>query len=405
MEKKNKIQSEVVMEYKNPFAMPSLNFEDDEHEEGISGDDRQDDPDEEDVEGISDDGDVDGRGLGDDDNSDGEEFEDTEESEEEDDEGSEESEEYEDDGDDGEDDEPESKELYGGIARLLMQDGFLPSDYKAEDITPDKLYQDIVNKIKEEGLHAAEQEAISQGYTEETLKYANLLAQGIDPNILKETTQYKMLSEMETEDQDNAEFLVKQMYVAKNYSEKDIDRIMTKVLEDDTLDSEVEDAKAFFDEKYKTSIKKQEEEKQLLVEQQKKQYQEYKDQVKKIVFEDNIPGLEKEEEKNKFIKDLFEPTETYEYEENGKKVRSKISKYQKMRLDFDNDLSKQLILARKILIGDFNDSEAFEEGKAAVAEEIFTKVVKRQAKKGSRPQREAPKSRIQSSEVFSYQVR
>ena len=384
--------------------MPALNIDEDEHDEtGVEGDDGQDDPVEGDVEELSGNrGDNSGR-HGRHDSAGGEEFEEDEEDEEED---EEESSGYESEGsgDAGEDDE-QAIELYGGIAELLMQDGFLPSDYKRENLTPDKLYQDIVQRLKEDGEIAIQEEAIAKGYTEETLKYANLLAQGIDPNILKDTTQYRLLSELDTVDQENAEFLVKQMYIAKNYSEKDIDRIISKVLEDETLDNEVDDAKEFFQKKYKASLEEQETKKKDQINQQKKQYEEYKDQVKKIVLENNIPGLEKESDQNKFLKDLFEPTELYEYEENGKTVRSKISKYQQMRLAFDNDLSKQLILARKILLGDFNDREAFEEGKNAVAQEIFTKVAKRQGKKDMPQRTSGGNSRIESSRVFDYQVR
>ena len=122
--KKNNVTSEVVMEYKSPFAMPALNINDDEYdEEGFQGDDRQDDEDEEELESVQGDRSDDDRGYERDDSTDGEESEDDEENEKEDESESSEGE-SETSGDDGDDDEKQ-QDLYGGIAQLLIQDGFL----------------------------------------------------------------------------------------------------------------------------------------------------------------------------------------------------------------------------------------------------------------------------------------
>lgn len=401
--KKSNIQSEVVMEYQSPFSMPSINFDNDgQDEEAISGDDRQDDGDEDDVEGVQSDRFRRSEDARHDDIGDGDESEEDEESEERD----EEDETYGDDeyseerGDDDEDIEGESSDLYGGIARLLMQDGYLPTDYEIKELNGEKLYKDIVDRLKQESVIEAERELEAKGYNEETLKYASLIAQGVDPAILNETVQFKMLSEIDSSDADNAEFLVRQMYQHKQYSDKDTERILTKILEDDSLGSSVSEAKEFFEKKYKSSIKQKEDEHNRFVEKQKEDHAKYKETVKKVVFENSIPGLEKQVEKDQFLKDLFEPTEVYEYKEGTKTVRSKISKYQKLRLDFDNDISKQLILARKILLGDFNDSEAFEQGRNAVAEEIFKKVVVKQNHKSVNKQPFERRQPIKSEEVF-----
>ncbi len=406
--KKNTVQSEVVMEYRSPFAMPSLKTLDNEHEEEFQNDTGPDDDDETDVGEVQNDGDVHTGGDDVDDPGDGEESEDDEEELEDDDgesDDDEESEEEEgDDEDDDDDDATQSKQLYSGIARLLIQDGYLPDNYNFEDTNPDKLYQDIVNKIKDDGMISVQQEAIAQGYTEETLRYANLLAQGIDPEILKDTTQYKILSDADITDDDMAEFLVKQMYTAKKYSDKDIERLLSKVLEDNTLTEAANEAKSFFAEKYTDAIETQKKRTKELEDQKQKQYTEYKDSVKSIIQDNSIPGLDKQSDKDKFFKDLFDPTEIYEYEDNGKKVRTKISKYQKARLEFDNDLTKQLILARKILIGDFNDREAFDSGKNEAAEELFNTLVKKQNRKDVHMKKPRRKGNIESSEVFRFNV-
>ncbi len=401
--KKSNIKSEVVMEYQNPFSMPNINFEDDgQDEETVSGDDRQDDGDEDDVESVQNDRVSRSEDARHDDSGDGDEFEEDEEDEEgsEESEESDESEEYR---DSDETTEGEPSELYGGIARLLMQDGYLPSDYDIKEIDADKLYKDVVDRIKNESVVEVERELESKGYDEETLKYASLIAQGIDPSILNESVQFKMLSQIDGTDADNAEFLVRQMYAHKKYSDKDTERILTKILEDDGMEASVAEARSFFENKYTSSLKEKEEETKKYIEKKEKDHSEYKEQVKKVVFENSIPGLEKQSEREQFLKDLFEPTEIYEYKDGTKTVRSKISKYQKMRLDFDNDLSKQLILARKILIGDFNDSEAFEQGKNAVAEEIFRKVVVKQNSKSTSPKRFERSGPIRSEEVFVFQ--
>ena len=96
-----------------------------------------------------------------------------------------------------------------------MQDGYLPSDYDIKEIDADKLYKDVVDRIKNESVVEVERELESKGYDEETLKYASLIAQGIDPSILNESVQFKMLSQIDGTDADNAEFLVRQMYAHK----------------------------------------------------------------------------------------------------------------------------------------------------------------------------------------------
>ncbi len=156
--KKSNIKSEVVMEYQNPFSMPNINFEDDgQDEETVSGDDRQDDGDEDDVESVQNDRVSRSEDARHDDSGDGDEFEEDEEDEEgsEESEESDESEEYR---DSDETTEGEPSELYGGIARLLMQDGYLPSDYDIKERDADKLYKDVVDRIKNESVGEVERE-------------------------------------------------------------------------------------------------------------------------------------------------------------------------------------------------------------------------------------------------------
>lgn len=256
------------------------------------------------------------------------------------------------------------------LAESFKKDGVLPEDLKFEEQMTAK---DLKRYLVENAISDAESLVRSEyekKYGEETLKAAEYLSQGIDPEEVKEITFYKKISstKLGDDEEQNAqikEFVVKSMYREKGIKENRIEKLYSDSLDEDDADSEFEEAKKYFSEKVKSIEKGVAEELSAKQEADKRAQEAINKEIRSEIKSGNIYGVTDDISKKNLESFLFDQNETVKID--GKVY--KVTGFQKAKAEFDSDLKKQLTFA-KLLMGGFDLSSIEESGKSKASEEL-----------------------------------
>lgn len=240
------------------------------------------------------------------------------------------------------------------LAAQLKEEGILPDDF---EVTKETTQSEIFSKYKEsleESTYKSiardfEAQLIEAGFTEESLKYAKMLGNGIPFNEVHKLTSYDALSKIQYEGPENKENLdaVRSFLEETTKSKK----IVEKTLESAQIDED--EFKELFDEsKEYFKNKKKEEEEDLLEEAEaqalyrKEKIEKDKLAIKKATDEGIVMGV-KIPNKKKFQDALYSSTEVIEF--NGEKRN--VSKFIKFERELQTNRELQLWAFAQHLFG------------------------------------------------------
>lgn len=243
------------------------------------------------------------------------------------------------------------------ILKAYIDDGFAfdPKDIDPK-MTGKELLEILRDKTKEEVRPELESEYAKQGYNDEFKKTIEFLRNGGSIEDLQKSFENQSYAELnidDDEDETNREILIKAFYRDKGLSDEKAEQLYNLSKEGGESYVEAVTAQAYFFDKDKELIESQraQAESQRLAEQ--KQYEDNQKTVDDILKTKVLGGIELTDKEAKDIKRaLYEPTETYEYlDDHGKKRQGKMTKYQALLQEYNNNAEWQLTFTKLLLDG------------------------------------------------------
>jgi DNA-binding transcriptional MerR regulator len=231
---------------------------------------------------------------------------------------------------------------------LIPQEVEISNDFSSGDLV-ELLERTIRDRVKDE----VEDEFRSKGYDDTLVKYAEIIAQGGNPQGIQEHAQYDMLSRYEPNNEDEQKQIIQYMYKDKGLKDKDVSRILDNAEMDDELDDLFKESQVYFANKRDAHLD--------LMESQLKEQRKIEEKEKKRQEDKYREGIRRglvgsftlsENEIRQFEKDFLEPTERYVVENpDGTKTTTKITKYYKRLMEINRDPTLTLEIAHHILYG------------------------------------------------------
>lgn len=233
-------------------------------------------------------------------------------------------------------------------ALTLQKDGLLDPEF---EIDP-KLDKESFRKMQVEQHEKNKANYLyNMGYNPDLLKYTEYLLQGGDPAKVQEMHKNNKLSELEVEKDtpeslENRKKVILEMYKDRGLKPDRANKLYQALLEEDGDLEEAQEARNYFKQQEDYELQRQAKEDQLRKEQEQAQMREQAKAVETIISSRNLAGIEiTEQEAKELKKALYEPTETIEYIDNrGNKKKAKVTKYQKVQYELENDLGQQLAM-------------------------------------------------------------
>lgn len=216
---------------------------------------------------------------------------------------------------------------------------------------------DIVREATKEELRPQlEQEYASQGYNEEFKRSIEFLRNGGSIEELQASfanQSYANLNIDDDEDITNREILIKAYYKDKGFSDHKAEQLLQVAKTNQETYEEAIEAQSHFENKDKTMLENQREVAKRQAEEEKKVYEEHRSKVKTILGSRNLGGLDITDREAKEIENaIYTPSETVEYtDDNGKKVREKITKYDLLVREYNKNPEWQLTFTKLLLDG------------------------------------------------------
>lgn len=219
-----------------------------------------------------------------------------------------------------------------------------------------ELLDTLRDKMRDEVRPELESEYAKQGYNDEFKKTIEFLRNGGSIEDLQKSFENQSYAELnidDDEDETNREILIKAFYRDKGLSDEKAEQLYNLSKEGGESYVEAVTAQAYFFDKDKELIESQraQVESQRLAEQ--KQYEDNQKTVDDILKTKVLGGIELTDKEAKDIKRaLYEPTETYEYlDDHGKKRQGKMTKYQALLQEYNNNAEWQLTFTKLLLDG------------------------------------------------------
>jgi len=238
----------------------------------------------------------------------------------------------------GSDEDLSENDVYN-LARHWQKEGYLPEDVDIDKDISDADLSELYRKSKEQSIaQEIEQKKVEElkqkGYTDEDLRTARLVKQGIDPRSIIEADNFEALSKVNIPEEGEERERMQRQLLAIDYKnqgitdEKKIERLIDISVQEGEIDDEVEAARSRFAQlsekkrkEQEDSIKKREEKR---ARDQKKNIERVKSYIKsRKVGEEEFP----EKVMDKVNDAFFKKNEVFEVD--GKKVKGTL--WQKIR--------------------------------------------------------------------------
>lgn len=308
--------------------------------------------------------------------------------------------------------EDDDVNLYEFIAKELVNDGFLDSDFKIEKTTKgsdikkaysEKLKKEIEPKIKEQIFS----ELAEQGVNEQDLVLARLMRQGIDVNTLQnEVIVYERLRGFDKNaSEELKEASVKYMYNFKGYAPEEAEVLISKAKDEEKLDDLYANSTKFFDEKYRNFIVESENQERA----RQKAIAEYIEKtnadIKSKLYAGELFGDKIDKQRAKALESaVYDNNEIIEIE--GKKQYT--TKYSKFVNEFQNNPEMRLWLYDKYANRDTDLQSIKKEVKKEVEDDFFSnykKSVLKNVKVDKKPKnvkKQLEENKAKKSHYFSF---
>lgn len=259
------------------------------------------------------------------------------------------------------------------LALSYIEDGTLPEDTDIENLDAISLKEKLLESITPLAQARAEKELKEKYPDEEHFERAKMLFNGATDEEAQYVTTLDQLAsldaDLDNEDGDKIrEHLITQHYIAKGLDEKKAKKLTDAHFEDGEDIEEAKAAQEYFSQE-SSKFKRELEEKAEAARQEKKErHEKFISDIKSKVESGELGDikLSKKEQKT-MLSGLLEPTEVYETPD-GK--AHKVTKYQKKMLEIQNDVDKQLLLAKLILFDDLNASKIMSKAKTSADRDL-----------------------------------
>lgn len=272
------------------------------------------------------------------------------------------------------DDDPEELNLGHYIADQFKKDEWLPEDFEVtEETTMEDVYGALVDNMRgeaEEAIKAQVFNELSQeGYDQQTLQYAKLIASGVDINNLSQAHQYQRFSQIDLEEASTDELkkLNTQYYKDRNWTDDEIAEKLEDLEVDDKLADAAVKAKKHFETKHKEFVENQSQQAELQKAANKKAQEERLKTVNSLIDSGEVNGS-KILNKKGFKKALFEKTHLVEV--RGQEYP--VSEFELFNLEMQNDPAASLWAFNQWLNKDSDGEELKKEVKAEAEKELFS---------------------------------
>jgi len=275
---------------------------------------------------------------------------DSEEGSQEEGEGTEKSDEQSSEGEDKKEAEYSTDDTLRLYAEVFKEKGLLPSSFDLDEIegdTQEELIENQVNAIHE--ALESEKGSYKQNLDQLSKEVNELVEQGIDYGEAKQRVTDRARIERMTEDQleeddQMKEYVLRTLYKKKNYSDKDIEKMIERSKDADKLDEDAKEAKSELPDIYKQEDKQLAEQQKAQQEQREKQRQETIKKIDETLKESQgqelFPGLQMNETDANKVKEYMTQPVDWEQREDGTQVP--ISKEVQLRRENPIEFSKRL---------------------------------------------------------------
>lgn len=188
--------------------------------------------------------------------------------------------------------------IFYHIAHELKDKKELPEDLDiSEDINGSEVYNAYRDSLEKSASAEIEQRVMQQlgnVYTDTTLTYAKLIAEGTDINLLQEANRIKLYSDLELDKTDDKEKLsvISEYYKDRGFKEREIERVLSDIeIEEIDINEVATEAKEHFIEKYDAIIAEEQEANQARAEQVKQQETLLRQTINTIVDSGEVNGI------------------------------------------------------------------------------------------------------------------
>ena len=243
--------------------------------------------------------------------------------------------------------EDPTKEVAFYVKDILKEQGYdLFGEEVPEDLSLSMIRENFKEHIKTDVEEEIRTEVLSQlseqGINEETLQYAMLIQSGSNLQTLSDAEVYKQYSQVPDDSDDEIKRELIKVYLKdQNTSEKNIERLMSSIEVDESLDEEFENAKTYFSKRNKDIIALESQNAQKRKEREAQEFQEKKRQVDNLINDKDLGGFKLSTAQAKDLKkSLYNANEIVEID--GKKYKT--TEFQKFLYAINSDIRLQLEL-------------------------------------------------------------
>lgn len=288
------------------------------------------------------------------------------------------------------------------IAKSLQQEGSLPEDFNiAEDMDWYSLKEGLKSTVMNQGISVIEQRLEEMG---EAKKYVEYLMQGGNINHLAASMGNVKYTQLDISDnsenaEENRENIIRAYYMEKDLPIEDVNRLIEDLQDSGSDESRALTAKAYFREKEEAQLAQEQHARQEREQKQAYYIREKTQKIESYISSGRIGDFElSNAEQVELHNAIFKPTEVVETVGNdGKKVRSKVTKIALLEHQLQNDPEKQVIFA-KLLIDGFSVGDIKRQGAYERDDQILNQLNSRSKKR----KRKTPNNR--GSNLTSRQV-
>lgn len=263
------------------------------------------------------------------------------------------------------------------LALSYIEDGILPEDLDISELDAVQLKEKVLESLQKTADSRAEENLKKRVPTEEHYDYAEMLFNGATDEETVYARTLDQLSSLDIELEDDAgettrRHVIEQHYIARGFNETKAKKLTEVHFQEGEDLEEAKAAQDYFKNESKTLKTQLKESAELKRQEQDRKHQEFRDTVKSKIEEGKFGDVElTDKEKKKMLPALFEPTEVVETAD-GKSV--KVSLYQKMMHEIQNDVDKQLLLAKIVLFDDLNTEKIVSRAKNKSNRDLLSKL-------------------------------
>ncbi len=219
-----------------------------------------------------------------------------------------------------------------------------------------ELLETLREKIRDEVKPELEQDYSKAGYNEQFKRDIEFLRNGGSLEELQQTfinQSYSQLDIEDDEDTTNREILIKAFYKDKGFSDDKVDKLLDLAKSNGETYEEAVEAQGYFAQKDQVLIESNQLQAKQRQEQQEAEYNKNKQVISDILKNKVLGGIEITDKEAKNIeKAIYDQTEIYEYEdENGRKKQAKMTKYEALLHEYNNNAEWQLTFIKLLLDG------------------------------------------------------